>query len=341
MQGDYTAGSLSVYGMGGVSSIVYSNQNHFTVANEKVIAPAISATQFKGGAMFNLQDNFSVFGNFGIVGKPPILDNVIDSDGAVSSDPINEKFVSAEMGLNFNAGMFAVTANVYNTNWKDRNLTRSVVTGAGDSGDTDIIYLTGVNQTHQGLEIEASAQLMDMLRIDAAVSLGNWKFDEDAVGEYKNEAGDLLGTYNYALKELFVGDMPQTSFVFGATVTPMKGLRLQVIDSYYTKNYANWSPTSRSYDTGTAEADIDREQVWEAPSYNKMDIHASYNLPKIAGLDLNFFVHVFNALDATYVQDALDNSPYNGYGGTSHDADNAEVFLGTERFFNTGIKIRF
>ena len=39
-------------------------------------------------------------------------------------------------------------------NGKIETLTRNVVSGQGDSGDTDIIYLTGVNQSHTGVEVE-------------------------------------------------------------------------------------------------------------------------------------------------------------------------------------------
>jgi hypothetical protein len=53
------------------------------------------------------------------------------------------------------------------------------------------------------------------------------------------------------------------------------------------------------------------------------------------------FAHIFNALDAVYVQDAVDNSQYNSWGGTSHDADNAEVFLGMPMNFNAGLKVNF
>ena len=51
--------------------------------------------------------------------------------------------------------------------------------------------------------------------------------------------------------------------------------------------------------------------------------------------------HVFNALDAVYVQDATDNSQYNGYGDKVHAAHNAEVFLGTPRYANVGITVNF
>ena len=297
--------------------------------------------------MYDIDDNVSLFGNFGIVEKPPIMDNVIYYDGTVASDPKVERFVSSEAGVNFSSEKFAVKANVYNTDWKDRNLTKAVTTGQGDSGDTDVIFLSGVNQNHSGLEVEADMQVIDMLRLNASVGLGTWKFKGDATGNYQaneyDDAGNVTGltqtTYTYALDKLFVGDMPQTGMAVGATVTPIDGLSVQALFNYYDKNYSDWSPNAREVGSdGTA----DREQVWMAPSYSKLDVHINYVLPvSIAGTKMTAFAHIFNALDDVYVQDAVDNSQYNSWGGTSHDADNAEVFLGTPRYFNAGLKVNF
>ena len=347
IQGNYTKDKLNLYGMGGLSSIKYSYQDHFTVANEVVNADAISTFQVKGGATYDVDDNVSIFGNAGYVQKPPIMDNVIYYDGTVSSDPDNEKFLSTEAGVNFTTEAVAVKVNVYNTDWMDRNLTKAVTTGQGDSGDTDVIFLSGINQKHQGLEIEASMKLNDMIRLDGAVSFGNWKFDGDAKGNYQeneyNDEGQVIGLkttpYSYALDGLFVGDMPQTAYVMGATLTPIKGLRLQGIFKMYDKNYSDWSPNAREYDG--SDADADRSQVWQAPGYNRLDLHGSYKLPKIGGLDMSINAHIFNALDAVYVQDAVDNSQYNGFGDKLHLPHNAEVFLGTPRYANIGLVVNF
>jgi outer membrane receptor for ferrienterochelin and colicin len=347
VQGNYTKDALSVYGMGGISSIKYSYQDHFTVANEVITADAIMTKQFKGGAMYDVDDNVSIFGNFGVVEKPPIMDNVIYYDGTVASDPANEKFISSEAGVNWSSDKFTTKVNVYSTDWKDRNLTKAVTTGQGDSGDTDVIFLSGVNQKHTGLEVEASSQVTGMLSLNATVSLGTWKFDGDADGTYQeneyDENGNVVGLmttdYQYALDDLFVGDMPQTSYALGATLTPIRGLQLQAIYNQYDNNYADWSPDSREYDG--SDEDADREQVWKAPGYSKVDLHASYALPKLGGYDVSVFAHVFNALDETYVQDAVDNSQYNSYGDKTHSAHNAEVFLGMPRYFNVGVSVNF
>ena len=347
IQGAYSADKLSAYGMVGISNIAYSYQDHFTVADEKITADPISTLQWKGGAMYDVDDNVSVFANFGIVEKPPIMDNVIYFDGTVASDPANEKFISTEAGINFQSENFAVKANVYNTDWKDRNLTKSVTSGQGSSGDTDVIFLSGINQNHQGLEIEADTKISDMLSLNAAISFGTWKFAGDADGNYQedefNEAGQVIGQkttpYTYALDGLMVGDQPQTAYVLGATLAPITGLRMSGTYRMYDKNYADWSPGAREYDG--SDADADREQVWMAPAYNRLDLHASYQLPKIGGYDMTLTGHVFNALDAVYVQDAVDHSQYNSYGSKTHAAHNAEVFLGTPRYFNLGLSVNF
>ena len=186
-----------------------------------------------------------------------------------------------------------------------------------------------------------------MIRLNGAVSFGNWKFDGAAAGNYQeneyNADGQVVGLkttpYTYALDGLMVGDQPQTAYVVGAELTPIKGLRLSGIFKMYDNNYSDWSPNAREYDG--SDADADREQVWMAPAYNRLDLHGSYKLPKIGGLDMSLTGHVFNALDALYVQDAVDNSQYNGFGDKMHLPHNAEVFLGTPRYANIGLVINF
>ena len=151
----------------------------------------------------------------------------------------------------------------------------------------------------------------------------------------------------------------------------------QKVHQEYDKNYSDWSPDGRAVmdwgDDGEPQEDInddgdfdddydtapdngegdgvlsptewgyaDRAQVWSAPAYSKIDLHVNYDLPvSLGNTRMSVFLHVFNALDAVYVQDAVDNSEYNSWGGTPHDADNAEVFLGTPRYFNLGLKVHF
>ena len=346
-QFNYNTDKMNLYGMGGVSSIEYSYQDWFTVEQELVEADPIQTYQLKGGVMYDVNSDMNVFFNTGLVEKAPILDNVIDYSGNVASDPDNEKFLHNEFGVNYRFGKLGLNASAYMTDWQDRNLTKSVSTGQGSSGDTDIIFLRGVNQKHSGVEIETNYMVNDMLDLMFVASFGNWKFDGDAEGTYQeneyNSEGQVVGfsttEYAYALDGLYVGDMPQTAFVLGMTLKPVKGLMIQAIHKTYDKNYSDWSPGAREYD-GTDD-DADRSQVWEAPGYSKLDLHMSYKLPKVKGLDMTLNGHIFNVLDEVFVQDAVDNSRYNSYGSKEHLAHNAEVFLGTPRYANIGLTINF
>ena len=346
-QFNYNTDKMNLYGMGGVSSIEYSYQDWFTVEQELVKADPIQTYQLKGGVMYDVNSDMNVFFNTGLVEKAPILDNVIDYSGNVASDPDNEKFLHNEFGVNYKLGKLGFNASAYMTDWQDRNLTKSVSTGQGSSGDTDIIFLRGVNQKHSGVEIETNYMVNDMLDLMFVASFGNWKFDGDAEGTYQeneyNSEGQVVGfsttEYAYALDGLYVGDMPQTAYVLGVTLKPVKGLMVQAIHKTYDKNYSDWSPGAREYD-GTDD-DADRSQVWEAPGYSKLDLHMSYKLPQVKGLDMTLNGHIFNVLDEVFVQDAVDNSRYNSYGSKEHLAHNAEVFLGTPRYANIGLTINF
>ena len=345
LQGKYSTDKFNLYGMGGVSAIGYSYLDHFAVDASKVSADAITTFQVKGGGVYNLDDRMSAFINGGYVEKPPILDNVIKFDGTVATNPINEKFTSFEIGGKYASGNVDLKLSSYNTQWKDRNLTKSVETGAGDSGDTDVIYLTGVNQSHTGFEVESKIALHEMVDLNLVFSKGTWQFDGDAKGDYQemeyNDDNQVVGQtttqYEYALDGLMVGDQPQTAYVGGLTLKPLEGLSIQGLYKMYDDNYADWSPDSREVD----EDGADETQVWKAPGYSKLDLHIAYKLPEIGGYDMTLSAHIFNALDGVYVQDAVDNSQYNGYGDKLHLAHNAEVFLGTPRYYNVGLSVNF
>ena len=182
-----------------------------------------------------------------------------------------------------------------------------------------------------------------MIKLNTAISLGNWTYLKDVSGSYRDYSGDtvVVEDYYYYVKDLKVGDAPQTQFAFGVYVYPIKGLTTQLVYKYYTNYYADWDPFSRTdaSDAGT--------QNWMAPAYGVADFHGIYNLPlDLKGIKLQVFAHIFNLLDEEYIQDAVDNSSFNAYRidgviVNPHKADAAEVFFGVPRLINVGLAIQF
>ncbi len=342
LQGEYSTEKVSVYGTYGYSQIKYSYTNHFkkdSTGNELFSQSSwISGQQIKGGISYRPLKTLSVFANLGYVTKVPIFDNVInDRDGTVAQNPANEKFTSYEVGALYKTedGKLDTKINYYYTKWTDRALSKGVVNPDGSEG---LIFLRGMNQLHKGLEIQAKYRINNLFGIGVIGSFANWHYTDDVSGEYKNYNPDTTIKYNFFVKDLKVGDAPQTQVAGWIDIYPMKTLQLQVIYRYNTNYYADWDPFSRT-------SESDRAQVWEVPSYGLLDFHFAYQIPLKGRVGVYVTGHMFNIMNTMYVSDAVDNSRYNGYYGYNHQlghtANSAEVFVGLPRTYNLGVKITF
>ena len=346
-QAEYSKDALSAYGMVGYSAISYSFEDFFKDGGDgnpfTIDSGTIGGGQIKGGASLELNDNVSIFGNAGFVSKVPIFDGVIDDvTGAKLEDPQNETFVAFEAGVDFRSTdrKFAGKLNVYNTTWNDRTVTRFVQEQDGDDG---LINITGLNALHQGIEAELAFQPLELVRFDVAGSLGDWFYTDNVTARYTPDQSNPASQQevNLYVKDLKVGDAPQTQIAYSVTFYPVDGLYAKFIGRSYSNFYADFDPASRT-DAATAG-----QQVWETPAYNVFDLNVGYDIPRdmlgTSRFDIRVFGNIFNVFDSFYIQDATDNSRFNAYGGNGVNsmADDAEVFLGLPRQFNFGTRITF
>ena len=344
-QAQYKSGPLAAYGMAGYSTVSYDFVDHFKDdgnGNEyQIEANNLDGTQFKAGASYQINDGLGVYTNIGIVSRVPIFDDIIDDvSGLKNEDQKNQKFTSLEGGANFFMDRFTAKANVYMTRWEDRafrNQEFEVQADIDNDGIVDDIevlaFFTGVEQEHMGFELEASYQPCSYARLDGSVSIGDWTYTDDAGGSFRITEYDMVLDTTFYIKDLKVGDAPQTQMALGTSIFPMPGLTAQLLFKFYDNHYSDFNPFGR------VDPD-DREDSWQAPAYSLVDLHLSYNVPAelTGGYNVQLFAHIFNLLDETYIQDALDNSPYNAW-DYDHDADDAEVFFGMPRSFNAGFYI--
>ncbi len=349
-QAEYNIGNLSSYFTFGYSTIKYDHTNHFMKdpadGNKELFIETdnISGLQVKGGLGYRLFDNFQLFGNFGYVSKVPILDAVInDNTSELIENYKNEEFVSGEMGAKYwsKDGKFTANLNVYHTTWKNRTITVSDFDFTTEN--EGLLVLTGMNSLHQGIELDFAYQPMKLFRFDGAASFGNWKNTDDAKATHHDYTTNTSKDFEIYIKDLKVGDAPQTQYAISGTVFPIEGLSASLAYKYYGNFYANWNATTRLFKD-------DRAQSWKTPNYSLLDFHLAYDLPLSGKLGVKVFGHVFNVLDQLYIMDATDNSKYNGYTfkdsegqkvNNSHSAERAEVFFGLPRRFNVGLKVTF
>ena len=341
-QYEYNYGNITAYGTAGYSMIKYGYTNHFakeegTDSELSSKSDFIGGYQIKGGANYRFTETLNAFLNLGYVSKVPVFDAVInDRNATVAADPKNEKFTSTELGMTYKSvnNKFIISANLYYTLWDDRTVTRSRILQDGSEG---LVFIEGMSQRHYGLELEGQYKPYDAFGIVFAGSINNWEYTKDVTGAYKDyDDPDNDVEYNYYINGLKVGDAPQTQFVLGLNVWPLKQWKIQLLGKYYANHFADWDPLTR-------EDESDKGQVWETPTYVVFDLHTEYNIPTKGDLDMSIFMHIFNLFDELYVQDAVDNSAYNGYYGDddqyTHEAWTAEVYLGLPRVVNFGVII--
>jgi iron complex outermembrane receptor protein len=343
LQAEKSSVDGSAYGMFGWARNSYVFTDHFRRSDANpsqeltLESGGLNGYQIKGGVSRNLTSEWSIFGNGGYVSKVPIFDGVIDDfSGTVLENPKNEKFLSFEAGVSFRARDRGLSGdlNVYHTTWRDRTFNIYV------PNDDVLASVLGVDARHMGVELQGAYQPNELLRFDAAASFGNWKYLDDASG--RAVAGDRTTSteYNYYIKDLKVSDQPQTQLAYAASLYPVDGAFLQLQGRTNYRYYAAFSPDGRTNPD-------DRAQSWKTPGYTVFDFHGAYRIsdliPVWKGGDVRLFANVFNILDEIYIQDATDDSSFNGYDddGDDHDADSAEVFFGLPRTFNIGFQVVF
>ena len=339
VQSEYTKDKLTAYGTAGISMIKYNHTNHFmqdTDGSEVSIeTDNITGGQLKGGVSYRLNKNIDIYTNLGYVSKVPLLDAVInDYRSELIDNYENETFYSFEAGSNIKLldNTMSLGGNVYYTIWNNRTLTQTDFDNT--AGIEGLVVVTGLDAKHMGLELTGAYQPMNFARFDIAASVGSWENTSDANANYKPySAGISDSAFTVYTDGIKIGDAPQTQLAASVTVFPVNGLSLQLIYRFYDNYYADWNALSR----GNAN---DTEQSWQIPSYNMVDLHFSYKIPTDVA-DVKIFAHVFNLFNELYVQDATDNSQYNGYSanGTNHSADDAEIYPGLPRTFNLGLSV--
>ncbi|MGD8305381.1 MAG: TonB-dependent receptor [Ignavibacteria bacterium] len=344
VQGEYTKNQYTLYGTAGYSMVKMDYTDHFRMdeAGDKInlLVDWTGGFQLKGGFSYRATDQVHLYANGGYVSKVPIFDEVIsDVDAKLVENPSNEKFWSIEGGVNASLLMnkLNLSANVYYTNWTDRTTSQIIQSGEGNE---QLIRLQGISSRHMGVEVEGSWQPHRFVRFNAAFSHGIWEYTDDVSGTYIIDfAQQISEDYTFYIADLKVGDAPQTQFVAGLSIFPVPGMQAQLLWRHYDNYYSDFDPFDRTDEQEVIDNGGKAPETWQIPSYDLVEFHFAYNLPaKVVGMDLTFFAHVFNLLNELYVQDATDNSSFNGWGGdgTNHSANDAEIYPGLPTSFNIG-----
>lgn len=282
-----------------------------------------AAFSTKGGVNYRLNESHNVFANVGYFERAPFNDAVfLNNRNVANEDAENQKIFSAEVGYGFRGDNFKVDLNVYRTQWMDRSYT---ITRTADNIQY-VANILGINQNHQGVELEMSYRPIEALTLTGMASIGDWQFANDVndvqvFDDQQNPIGDPINIYLDGVK---VGNSAQTTFALGADYALFSSTSVRASFNYASDYYADYDPTGRS-----AQG---LPQTWEMPAYGLLDLGLTHKFT-FGGFDAQINANVFNVLNTEYISDAQD--------GNNSVAETALVYYGAGRTYTIGAKINF
>jgi hypothetical protein len=336
-QAEYSKNNLSAFITLSGTDSRYQRNDYFTYKDGDPLqhSPWVNflTYQAKGGANYNINDQMNVFANVGYITKPPYFDAVfINFTDLVNNNTVTEKLFSSELGFGFKASGFSANVNVYRSLYMDRAFTQTVTVNS----QPYYINISGVNEMHQGGELEMKFKPIREVTLKGSLSVGDWYYTKDAgpvtafdqnhnpIGSAKNEI---------FIKNMKIGDAPQTQAFLGVDVDVLPELRIGG-DYYYTGNYTadyNFYLVNQAGLT-----------PYKVPNYSLFNLNAVFRF-KFAGLDASLIGNVANVLDTKYFSDALDGgSPSSATGAApTGNPANVTAYYGYGRHFSTTLKIKF
>ena len=286
----------------------------------------------KGGLNVNLNEAHNVFVNAGYYSKQPLFDAVyLNFDNELNPDLRNEKILGLEAGYGINLGDFRAKLNVYRTSWKDRFISVSTETPEGDEGNAN---LSGVEQIHSGLEIEANYRASSAVSFRAMLSLGNWEYGGDVTGPAFDDSQNFVEDVTLYLDEVKVGDAAQFTSFIEMNVRPVEDLKLSA--SLFTASRLYAQISAEDFDSP------DNDGSLRLPTYNLVDVGAYYTFKFGSENSISLALNVNNLFDEEYIAESLTNTFDDGSNDTYKGIDvSNKVFFGFGRTWNISARYNF
>jgi hypothetical protein len=352
-QVEYATENLTAFIQGAVSNQGFRRDDFFKYLESNPLSSTsyenILGGNIKGGANYNINENHNVFANAGYYSKQPFFNAVYPNNASiVNENLVNEKVIGLEAGYGFRSKLFNANLNIYHTTWKDRYQRSNDAASDNPGGYYDF---SGITQVHSGVELEMNAKLLDKLRLNGMISIGNWEYKDNITGKrYDVSNNEISGgtTTTYYVDGTKVGDAAQFTASLGGSYDVFKTLSIDANYRFTDKLYASLDPTRQTSATNKG--------TLELPSYGLVDAGISFKM--FVGNEknntVNFRLNVNNVLDEIYIAESRTNifaddfisgtsGPTYASAGRTYNgvADANQVFFGFGRTWNFTIRYNF
>lgn len=347
---EYSKDRITVFVSGTLATSRYWRYDRFyyDAAHAKSDTKNFASGSIKGGLNYNIDRYNNVFANVGYISRAPFFSGGVflmsQSSNEINKDAVNEKAFSFELGYGLRYKWLYVALNAYFTKWMDKTTSKS-----GYMNNNTELYtmsMTGVNAKHMGVEFDVVARPTPYVTLKGMLSLGNWRWDNNATAYFYNSATQPLANITtgavasgvgapdhlkFTLNQdgIHVGGSAQTTAAIGGDVKLLKMLHIGADYTYYARLYADYSlPT---YGGG---GELTLKEPWRVPAAGQLDLNARYDF-NIGSCRASIFGVVKNVLNYEYIQDAFYDGTNNGW------KDAYRVFYAFGRTFSVKLKIAF
>ncbi len=327
---EYGTDNFSAFFQGAISNQSHVRWDRFNYIESEEESERINnfGYNIKGGSSYTLNDSNKVYVNAGYYSRQPYHDNVfLNYTNEVNPLTQNEKILGLEAGYSFATAGFKANLNLYRTSWKDR------VTSSSETDDDtgELIYETdeGVEQLHQGIELDFTGMPTSNLKINGFLSIGDWQYVGDAQTTTRDEDRNVISVETSDVDGGKVGGAAQFTAGLGLDYQIISNLS---IDSDY-----------RFYDNLYAGVGAIKENL-EIPSYGLLDAGVSYRMAlgeeKNKSLSIRFNVN--NVLNKEYIsQSGTAEFVEDGAETFQGLNTNNEVYFGYGTTWNASLRYKF
>ena len=347
---EYTKDKLSAFFQGSISNQSHQRFDYYQYADQALIDGTSSQSaepipagitdgvdsekvdnmgfNAKVGFGYEVYDNAKVYVNAGYYSRQPYHDNIyLNYGNQLNPYDNNETILGLEAGYSYSVPNLTANINVYRTNWADRVTTRSRLV----DDQVEFTVSEGVEQLHQGIEVDFVAQPQPEVpyTVRGFVSVGDWKYQNQAFSRTYNEDRELLEESSNDVDGGDVGDAAQFTAGIGLDIELAERLSVDGDVRFYDNLFADVGPTANNL---------------ELPNYQLMDLGLSYKMLLDSG-SLDIRLNLNNVFDKVYIGElrtavvAGDEDAtgvlYNGI-----DTGN-EGFFGLGRTWNLSLRYNF
>jgi hypothetical protein len=350
---EYATEKLTAFVQGAVSQQGFKKNDYFLYLTSNPLSSTsyknIMGGNIKGGANYNINEQHNVFVNAGYYSKQPFFNAVYPNNKSLVNENLtNEKIFGLEAGYGFKSATFNANVNIYHTTWKDRYQRSTDPATTNQGGYFDF---AGIQEVHDGVELEFTYKPLKKLDINGMFSYGNWYYKNDITANRYDVNNAQIGTGSTLyLDGVKVGDAAQTTAALGAAYKITNGLKIDANYRYADRLYAAISPAN--FTTANNKGSL------QLPSFGLLDAGVSYKmeLGKNKSESLNFRFNMNNVLDKVYIAEsktnifaddnvsstnpslgtyASNNRLYNGVANAN------QVFFGFGRTWNLSVAYKF